>query len=129
MQKQNQALNITQLPAEFTIKCEIKSWSSNKSAFEVTWFKGQKQDQPISIFTAKRDGTLDTAFSEQNLVFGRPAVRHYTLTIRNVNLADMGQYYCQVDEWILTSANIWKNVASDQSGEMSVHIHIKGNII
>lgn len=129
MQKQNQALNITQLPAEFTINCEIKSWSSNKSAFEVTWFKGQKQDQPISIFTAKRDGTLDTAFSEQNLVFGRPGVRHYTLAIRNINLADMGQYYCQVDEWILTSANIWKNVASDQSGEMSVHIHIKGNII
>lgn len=129
VQKQNQTLNITKLPADFTINCEITSWSSDKSAFEVTWFKGHKQDQPISIFTAKRDGTFDIGFSGKNLVFGRPGVRYYTLTIRNINPADMGQYYCQVDEWLLTSADIWKNVASDRSGEISVHVHNKGNII
>ncbi|XP_056610571.1 immunoglobulin superfamily member 2 [Triplophysa dalaica] len=125
VQKQNQTLNITKLPADFTINCEITSWSSDKSAFEVTWFKVHNQDQPISIFTAKRDGTFDIGFSGKNLVFGRPGVRYYTLSIRNINPADMGQYYCQVDEWLLTSANIWKNVASDRSGETSVHVHNK----
>ncbi|XP_065149145.1 immunoglobulin superfamily member 2 [Paramisgurnus dabryanus] len=129
VQKQNQWLNITSLQAELTINCEIESWSSNKSAFEVTWFKGHEQNQPIIIFIAKRDGTLHNLISDKDLVFGRPRTTHYTLKIPAISHSDLGQYYCQVDEWLPTMANIWKKVASDKSGELSVHVHIEGETV
>ncbi|KAL0153872.1 hypothetical protein M9458_050793 [Cirrhinus mrigala] len=117
--------NITDHQAEITVDCVIDSQSSDKSAFEVTWFKVQEEGGPITIFTARRDGTLHSAVSNKNLLFGRPRATHYKLTVPQINPTDMGQYYCQVEEWLVL-ANTWKKLASDTSGELSIYVHTEG---
>uniref|UniRef100_A0A673I9X7 Ig-like domain-containing protein n=1 Tax=Sinocyclocheilus rhinocerous TaxID=307959 RepID=A0A673I9X7_9TELE len=92
------------------------------SAFEVTWFKVQEEEGPVTIFTARHDGILHSAISDKYLVFGRPSVTHYKLTVPQISPTDMGQYYCQVEEWLLT-ATIWKKLASDKSGELTIYVH------
>ncbi len=119
-------LNITNHQTAFTINCVIDSQSSDKSVFEVTWFKVEEEEGPVTMFTARRDGTLHSAISDKNLLFGRPLATHYKLTVPQINPTDMGQYYCQVEEWLLT-ANTWKKLASDKSGELSIYVHTKGN--
>ncbi|KAK9969894.1 hypothetical protein ABG768_028035 [Culter alburnus] len=125
VKKENKMLNITNLQAGFTIDCVIDSQSSDNSAFEVTWFKVQEEG-PVILFTAKRDGTLHSAINDKYLVFGRPLATHYKLTVPQINPTDVGQYYCQVEEWLPT-ANNWKKFASDKSGELSVHVHTEGD--
>uniref|UniRef100_A0A673IA02 Ig-like domain-containing protein n=1 Tax=Sinocyclocheilus rhinocerous TaxID=307959 RepID=A0A673IA02_9TELE len=80
----------------------------------------------ITIFTARHDGILHSAISDKYLVFGRPSVTHYKLTVPQISPTDMGQYYCQVEEWLLT-ATIWKKLASDKSGELTIYVHTEGN--
>nr|XP_009302673.1 immunoglobulin superfamily member 2-like isoform X2 [Danio rerio] len=123
VQKENQTLNITNLQAGFTADCIIASQSSDKSAFEVTWFKVEEEVTHV-IFTAKHDGTLHSALNDKYLVFGRPDATHYKLTVPQTDLTDKGKYYCQVEEWLHTD-NTWKRLASDHSGVLSVHVHIK----
>ncbi|ROL53428.1 Immunoglobulin superfamily member 3 [Anabarilius grahami] len=123
--KQNKMLNITNHQAGFTVDCVIDSQSSDDSAFEVTWFKVQEEG-PVILFTVKRDGTLHSAINDKYLVFGRPLATHYKLTVPQINPTDVGQYYCQVEEWLPT-ANNWKKLASDKSGELSVHVHTEGD--
>ncbi|RXN38508.1 immunoglobulin superfamily member 3-like protein [Labeo rohita] len=122
VQKENRTFNITDHQTEFTVDCIIDSQSSDKSAFEVTWFKVQEEEGPVTIFTARRDGTLHSAVSDKNLLFGRPRATHYKLTVPQINPTDMGQYYCQVEEWLVL-ANTWKKLASDKSGELSIYVH------
>ncbi|XP_016396653.1 immunoglobulin superfamily member 2-like [Sinocyclocheilus rhinocerous] len=126
VQKENRTFNITNHQTAFTIDCVIDSQSSDKSVFEVTWFKVQEEEGPVSMFTARRDGTLHSAISDKNLLFGRPLATHYKLTVPQSNPTDMGQYYCQVEEWLLT-ANTWKKFASDKSGELSIYVHTEGD--
>lgn len=119
-------LNITNHQAGFTIDCVIDSQSSDTSGFEVTWFKVQEEG-PVTIFTARRDGILHSAITDKNLVFGRPLATHYKLTVPQISPTDVGQYYCQVEEWLLT-ANTWKRFASDKSGELSIYVHTEGKM-
>ncbi|XP_052422278.1 immunoglobulin superfamily member 2 isoform X2 [Carassius gibelio] len=121
VQKDNQMLNITNHQTSFTIDCVIDSQSSDTSGFEVTWFKVQEEG-PLTMFSARRDGTLHSAISEKNLLFGRPLATHFKLTVPQISFTDMGQYYCQVEEWLLT-ANTWKKLSSDKSGELSIYVH------
>ncbi|XP_073701900.1 immunoglobulin superfamily, member 3-like [Garra rufa] len=126
VQKENRTFNITNQQAEFTADCVIDSQSSDKSAFEVTWFKVQEEEDPVTIFTARHDGTLHSAVSDKKLLFGRPRATHYKLTVPQINPNDMGRYYCQVEEWLLM-ANTWKKLASDKSGELSIYVHTEGD--
>uniref|UniRef100_A0A8C2I0Y6 Ig-like domain-containing protein n=1 Tax=Cyprinus carpio TaxID=7962 RepID=A0A8C2I0Y6_CYPCA len=125
VQKDNRMLNITNHQTAFTIDCVIDSQSSDTSGFEVTWFKVQEEG-PVTIFTARRDGILHSAITDKNLVFGRPLATHYKLTVPQISPTDVGQYYCQVEEWLLT-ANTWKRFASDKSGELSIYVHTEGD--
>lgn len=90
--------------------------------FEVTWSKGQRNERPIIIFNASRDGTLHSVIGDKDLVFRRPSAMHYKLTVPNINPTDTGLYYCQVAEWIQTAANKWRRIGEDKSGELSVHV-------
>uniref|UniRef100_A0A673GS83 Prostaglandin F2 receptor negative regulator-like n=1 Tax=Sinocyclocheilus rhinocerous TaxID=307959 RepID=A0A673GS83_9TELE len=126
VQKDNRTLNITNHQAGFTVDCVIDSQSSDKSVFEVTWFKVQEEEGPVTMFTARRDGILHSAISYKYLVFGRPLATHYKLTVPQINPTDMGQYYCQVEEWLLT-ANTWKKLDSDKSGVLSIYVHTEGD--
>ncbi|KAK7153584.1 hypothetical protein R3I94_007082 [Phoxinus phoxinus] len=126
VKKENRMLNITNHQAGFTVDCVIDSQSSDKSAFEVTWFKVQEEEGQVAIFTARRDGTLHSPIGDKHLVFGRPLATHYKLTVLQINPTDVGQYYCQVEEWLPTADN-WRKLVSDKSGELSVHVHTEGD--
>uniref|UniRef100_A0A673GRV1 Prostaglandin F2 receptor negative regulator-like n=1 Tax=Sinocyclocheilus rhinocerous TaxID=307959 RepID=A0A673GRV1_9TELE len=119
--KEEQSLNISNLQAGFTIDCVIESRSSDASVFEVTWSRGQRNEGPVIIFNASRDGTLHSAIDDKDLVFGHPSAMHYKLTVPNVNPTDTGLYHCQVVEWIQTAANKWRKIGEDMSGKISVH--------
>ncbi|XP_026128378.1 immunoglobulin superfamily member 3-like [Carassius auratus] len=125
VQKNNRMINITNDQTSFTIDCVIDSQSSDASVFEVTWFKVQ-EDGPLTMFSARHDGTLHSAIPDKNLLFGRPLATHYKLTVLQISPTDIGQYYCQVEEWLLT-ANTWKKLASDKSGELSIYVHTEGD--
>ncbi|XP_039521733.1 immunoglobulin superfamily, member 3-like [Pimephales promelas] len=124
VKKLNRMLNITNHQAGFTIDCDIDSQSSDKSTFEVTWFKVQEEG-PLAIFTARRDGTLHSAIGDKQLVFGRPLATHYKLTVLQIQPTDAGQYYCQVEEWLPIADN-WRKLVSDTSEELFVHVHTEG---
>ncbi|XP_058249643.1 immunoglobulin superfamily member 3 isoform X2 [Hemibagrus wyckioides] len=118
-------LNVTDVQAGFMVECEINSRSSEKSVFEVTWSRRQKNERPLTIFTASRDGTLHSTILGRTLVYDRPSTTRYTLTVTNVDASDNGQYQCQVVEWLQTVANTWRKVAEDKSGELFVNVVVE----
>ncbi|KAG1927502.1 immunoglobulin superfamily [Pimephales promelas] len=120
--KEDKSVSITNLQEGVTVDCIIDSRSSDVSVFEVTWSRGQRNERPIIIFKASRDGTLHSAIDDKDLVFRRPSAMHYKLTVPNINPADTGLYYCEVAEWIQTAANKWRRIGDDKSGELSVHV-------
>ncbi|XP_066542856.1 immunoglobulin superfamily member 2 [Hoplias malabaricus] len=124
VQKMSRSLNVTDRHAGFKVECEITSHSSTKSVFEVTWSKGQGEEQPTTIFTVKRDGTLYYPTDNSSLFYSHPTPTHYSLTVLDVDTSHNGQYQCQVVEWLLTAPNTWRKVAEDISGQLSVHVHV-----
>ncbi|KAF5902017.1 immunoglobulin superfamily member 3-like, partial [Clarias magur] len=120
--KVNRVLNVSNTQKSFEVECKITSRSSDKSVFEVTWSKRQRDERPLIIYTARRDGTLHSAIPDRTLVYDRPSTSHYTLTVSNVDLSDSGHYQCHVVEWLQTAANSWRKVAEDKSGEMSINV-------
>lgn len=125
--KASQSLNISNLQTGFKVACMIESHLNEKSVFEVTWIKKQKNEQPQTIFTLNKNGTLHSAIPNRTLVYDRPSTKLYTLTVRNVDPSDNGQYQCQVVEYQQTAPNTWTKVAEDKSGEFSITVHTAGN--
>ncbi|TSV41647.1 Immunoglobulin superfamily member 3 [Bagarius yarrelli] len=120
--KSRRSLNVTDIQTGFMVECKITSRSSEKSVFEVTWSRRQKDERPLTIFTTSRDGTLRSAIPDRTLVYDRPSTTLYTLTVPNVDFSDNGQYQCQVVEWLQTAANTWRKVAEDKSGELFINV-------
>lgn len=123
--KANRSLNINDIQTGFTTECVIDSRSSEKTVFEVTWSRKQRNEQPLTIFTVNRDGTLEGAIPDKTLVYNRPSTSHYTLTVPNVDHSDNGQYQCQVVEWLQIAANNWRKVGEDKSGELLINVEDK----
>ncbi|MCI4378268.1 hypothetical protein PGIGA_G00213980 [Pangasianodon gigas] len=126
VRKVSRFLNVSDIQTGFVVECEISSRSSDKSVFEVTWSRRQRDEPPLTIFTASRDGTLHSTIHDRTLVYDRPSTTHYTLTVPNVDPSDNGQYQCQVVEWLQTATNTWRKVAEDKSGELSINVHADG---
>ncbi|XP_060732132.1 immunoglobulin superfamily member 3-like isoform X1 [Tachysurus vachellii] len=126
--KSSRFLNVTDIQTGFMVECEISSRSSEKSVLEVIWSRRQSEEKPLTIFTARRDGTLHSTILDRTLVYGRPSTTRYTLTVPNVDPSDNGQYQCQVIEWLQTAANTWRKVAEDKSGGLSVSVPVKAPI-
>ncbi|KAG9271377.1 immunoglobulin superfamily member 3-like [Astyanax mexicanus] len=125
VKKVQESLNITDLHAGFTVKCEIQFFSSNKSVFEVTWSRIEENKPPL--ISVSRDGIVHSTIPERGLVYQRPSATLFTLTVPDVNPSDSGQYQCQVVEWLQTSTNNWRKIAEDESGELSVHVYDQGD--
>ncbi|MCJ8732391.1 hypothetical protein PDJAM_G00210850 [Pangasius djambal] len=153
VRKVSRFFNVSDIQTGFVVECEISSRSSDKSVFEVTWSRRQRDEPPLTIFTARRDGTLHstifdrtlvrqrdepplTIFTarrdgtlhstifDRTLVYDRPSTTRYTLTVPNVDPSDNGQYQCQVVEWLQKATNTWRKVAGDKSGELSINVHV-----
>ncbi|GAA6111940.1 immunoglobulin superfamily member 3-like, partial [Tachysurus ichikawai] len=66
--KSSHFLNVTDIQTGFMVECEISSRSSEKSVLEVTWSRRQSEKNPLTIFTASRDGTLHSTILDRTLV-------------------------------------------------------------
>ncbi|XP_030643446.1 immunoglobulin superfamily member 3-like [Chanos chanos] len=129
LQKKNSSHNITDCKTGFTVDCNIVSRSSVKSVFDVAWLKTEGMggaQTSKTIFHAKLDGTVYSENRTRDMVYSRPSPTQYTLSVPNVDMSDNGEYYCQVEEWLLTPANTWRKLAEDKSGVLSVNIHTEG---
>ncbi|XP_062390758.1 immunoglobulin superfamily member 3-like [Sardina pilchardus] len=123
LDKRDRLLNVTDLRAGFNVDCHVTSKSSEESLFEVTWFRGEDKKQKKAIFRSARNGTLQNLDKDRKgLVFARPTLTLFTLTVPLVGATDAGQYSCEVAEWVKTVTNTWKKMATDQSGKSTVLI-------
>ncbi|KAJ8253204.1 hypothetical protein GJAV_G00210260 [Gymnothorax javanicus] len=121
--KDDAAVTINNQQGSFTIICNITSYSSISSAFEVTWWHRQldREEAPQPIFRASRDSTLQHLDKgRERLLFGRPQTTLFTLSFPDAELSDSGQYYCHVEEWLLSPRNTWRKIAEDTSGNLAV---------
>ncbi|XP_062862758.1 immunoglobulin superfamily member 2 [Trichomycterus rosablanca] len=116
-------VNVSDNNAGFTVECDIVSHSSNKSVFEVSWLKRQKDERPVPIFTVNQTGTLHSPISSRPLLYNRPSTNLFKLTVPDVDPSDNGLYQCQVVERLLTASNKWRVVARNTSGELSIYVH------
>lgn len=122
VQKENRSLIVANLQAGFTVDCLIDTRSSDVSVFEVTWSRGLKDESPVIIFHTRHDGTLHSAMSDKELLFGHPSPTHYKLSVPNIRPSDVGLYRCHVVEWIQTAPNHWRRIGEDTSGDLSVSL-------
>ncbi|KAJ8255801.1 hypothetical protein COCON_G00196650 [Conger conger] len=123
VQKDNVNVTMGNQQGSFTINCNITSYSSAASVFEVTWWRrpGYGAEEPHPIFRAARNFTLQHLDkSRKRLLFGRPRATLYTLTVPDAQPSDGGQYYCRVEEWLLSPRNSWRKIAEDTSGYLNV---------
>ncbi|KAL2081060.1 hypothetical protein ACEWY4_022913 [Coilia grayii] len=124
VKKDDHHLNVTELKDSFKVDCIITSQSSEESLFEVTWFRSWGNNQRVPIFKIMRNGTLqDFDNVRTGLVFARPKVTSFILTVPQAVDSDSGQYSCKVVEWVRTPTNTWKKMAEDQSGFLNLQVY------
>ncbi|XP_063070010.1 immunoglobulin superfamily member 3-like isoform X2 [Engraulis encrasicolus] len=131
--EKNQRLNVTDLKAGFKVDCSITSRSSQDSLFEVTWFRTQGGKPKTAILKFTRNGTLQSYKARTGLVFTRPEVMSFTMTVPEASDADSGNYSCSVEELVRKTTTArktmdveggkWKKVAEAQSGFLDVLVH------
>ena len=97
--------------------------------FEVTWWRrladGKGESRPI--FRARRNFTLEHLDKDKGgLLFGRPRATLYTLTVPDAQPSDNGQYYCRVEEWLLSPRKSWRKISEDASGYLHVSFQEQG---
>lgn len=127
--KRKDNVTVSNQQGRFVIVCNITSYSSDASAFEVTWWRGQAsgEGEPHPIFRARRDFTLELLDqSREHLLFGRPRAALYTLTVPEARPSDSGLYYCHVEEWLLSPRDSWRKIAEDTSGCLHVSFQAQG---
>lgn len=113
---------------DFTLPCVISRQSSRRSEFQVTWFR---QDGPTGskrrpIFAAYRNSTLQAFEKSDQLRFSRPSHNNYSLTLSKPAPEDSGVYFCEVQEWLRSPSDDWRKVATQMSGNLSLHVFPSG---
>ncbi|KAJ8410429.1 hypothetical protein AAFF_G00193330 [Aldrovandia affinis] len=126
--KHNDNITVDDQLGSFLISCNITSYSSGGSVFEVTWWQRQVdgEGKPHPIFRARRNFTLQHLDrTRDRMLFGRPQTTLYTLTLLDAKPSDSGQYYCHVEEWLLSPRNTWRKISEDTSGYLTVSFQTK----
>ena len=127
--KNNSSVTMGNQQGGFVIVCNITSYSSAASVFEVTWWRRPANGEGVShpIFRAARNFTLQHLDkSRERLLFGRPRATLYTLTVPDAQPSDNGQYYCRVEEWLLSPRKSWRKISEDTSGYLHVSFQEQG---
>ncbi|KAG8517594.1 Immunoglobulin superfamily member 2 [Galemys pyrenaicus] len=119
--KEHRTENVTE-HREVALRCSLESPSSSASLFSVKWFWSPGHSENKTLAHLQHDGLLQ--------YWGEEALRHrlhcyrssatdFVLTLRPVELADAGSYWCQVTEWRLhENPSKWVSQASDESPHM-----------
>ncbi|XP_062391062.1 immunoglobulin superfamily member 3-like [Sardina pilchardus] len=121
---QKTSKSVTTKPQDgFNVDCVIESRSSDRSAFEVIWYRTQNEGRTQMIFNASRDGTFRALDSPAGgLMLKRPTPMQFDLKYLSVGPSEVGIYSCHVTEWLLMPDKSWRKLAENRSGELNVNI-------
>ncbi|RXM33923.1 Immunoglobulin superfamily member 3 [Acipenser ruthenus] len=120
----------------FTLGCSVSSQSSKDSRFSVSWYViSSENPERECVFSIGHDnvfGNGNCSSSEgqgpgSRLQFERTSAESYSLTIQKARLSDSGNYYCQVEEWLLDPRNAWYHLAEANSGVTVVSVLEQGS--
>ncbi|MGH0154453.1 UNVERIFIED_CONTAM: hypothetical protein FKN15_027067 [Acipenser sinensis] len=121
----------------FTLGCSVSSQSSKDSRFSVSWYViSSENPERECVFSIGHDnvfGNGNCSSSEgqgpgSRLQFERTSAESYSLTIQKARLSDSGNYYCQVEEWLLDPRNAWYHLAEANSGVTVVSVLEQDNM-
>uniref|UniRef100_H3C633 Immunoglobulin superfamily, member 3 n=1 Tax=Tetraodon nigroviridis TaxID=99883 RepID=H3C633_TETNG len=122
--------------------CSIPSQSSRDSRFSVSWYVDRSEnednaDQSVDgnrkrecVFSIGHDAVFgngncnlrEGSALTSRLQFERMASDQYGLTIHQARPSDAGQYYCRVEEWLLSPRNAWYRLTANNSGFTIVNV-------
>ncbi|XP_075963217.1 immunoglobulin superfamily member 3-like [Anarhichas minor] len=127
--KEEKSLNISR-SQDFPIPCHIANQSSSLSEFQVTWFwRKETETEQHPIFTAYRNSTLQDRFGEgDQLRFGHPLPKLFSLTFLKPSPEDSGLYFCEVEEWLPSLSHGWRKLAVENSGYLTVNVYAEGDV-
>lgn len=126
--------------------CSIPSQSSRDSRFSVSWYVDRSEnednaDQSVDgnrkrecVFSIGHDAVFgngncnlrEGSALTSRLQFERMASDQYGLTIHQARPSDAGQYYCRVEEWLLSPRNAWYRLTANNSGFTIVNVLQQG---
>lgn len=118
---------------QFKLKCSLGSGGLDTSfRYSLSWLF-QSQDQSLStvkLLTYTYDGRLQFQESDpelhQRLIFSRPTINVFQLSVLNSMPSDSGSYYCQVDQYQFDCKSKWERKSSDTSGSTNVSVQLLG---
>lgn len=86
---------------DVTLKCLLQSAVQSTSRFSVSWFKESVHSNPELLVKIKGNGIIEYSGGKvsRRLHPHSPSVGDFRLTLQNVEMADAGTFYCQVEEW------------------------------
>lgn len=86
---------------DVTLKCLLQSSVQTTSRFSISWFRESNNSNPELLVKIQGNGIIEygSGNMSRRLHPYSPSVGDFRLTLQNVEMADAGTFYCQVEEW------------------------------
>ncbi|XP_055971074.1 immunoglobulin superfamily member 2 [Sorex fumeus] len=116
------AENVTE-HGEAAIPCHMEVPGDSTSLLSVMWFRNQGPSGSKMLVHLQRDGLLEYGEEELRLHLHcfRANSTDFILQLRQVELEDAGEYWCEVNMWKLHGTN-WVNLSSGQSQHLELTV-------
>ncbi|XP_077149699.1 immunoglobulin superfamily member 3-like [Ranitomeya variabilis] len=110
-----------------TLSCTVRAQSSPDARFSVLWFAQEPSGTDGKLIVRSGTGMEYGTYAEEADLKDRLQLEeltpgHYTLTLLGARQEDSGDYYCQVEEWVLDPNQAWYQLAKDASGLTEVNV-------
>ncbi|XP_069745324.1 immunoglobulin superfamily member 3-like isoform X2 [Narcine bancroftii] len=117
--------------AAFELECLIINQTQAQSQFSVTWYFQNEVDPKApwkKLLQSDRNnilkyyGSLQTNSQKLKFQSAKVSNNNYKLMVQNAAPSDSGIYFCEVEEWVLSSQNQWALQGSNRSGLTTLHV-------
>ncbi|CAJ0947068.1 unnamed protein product [Ranitomeya imitator] len=114
-----------------TLSCTVRAQSSPDARFSVLWFAQEPSGTDGKLIVRSGTGMEYGTYAEEADLKDRLQLEeltpgHYTLTLLGARREDSGDYYCQVEEWVLDPNQAWYQLTKDASGLTEVNVKMPG---
>ncbi|XP_067849045.1 immunoglobulin superfamily member 3-like [Heptranchias perlo] len=116
--------------SQIQLDCKISNRTNLDSQLSVAWYARRTlETDRHPILSLNRNSVFEYGSSVDNSVRLRDRLRFekstnelYSLILQKAAISDTGSYYCNVEEWLLGSNNVWYKLGEDQSGLTTVTV-------
>ncbi|XP_073524862.1 immunoglobulin superfamily member 3 [Phyllobates terribilis] len=110
-----------------TLSCTVRAQSSPDARFSVLWFAQEPSGTDGKLIVRSGTGMEYGTYAEEADLKDRLQLEeltpgHYTLTLLGARREDSGDYYCQVEEWMLDPNQAWYQLTKEASGLTEVSV-------